>query len=184
MTLTNAESLALSTTTLPPPAQLNMSLSDCTVGLNPLDLPSRGLLLITSTTIRGEWDFRDGGRGKFDVSLNKAHLFCIDDTTNLTTSRPRIRYSGRKEVLGHFSVSPTHTFSHCRTWDMRCVRRCQREMQLFDSFLLRLVRKSMLKMSVYNLIHVQIQLKLWEIYSIVSSLRSKLMRGTSHNIRY
>lgn len=81
-----------------------MSLSDCTIGLNPLDLHSRGLLLITSTTVRGEWDFRDGGRGKFDVSLNKAHLFCIDDTTNLTTPRPRVRYSGRKEVLGHFSV--------------------------------------------------------------------------------
>lgn len=82
-----------------------MSLSDCTVGLNPLDLPSKGLLLITSTTVRGQWDFRDGGRGKFDVSLNKAHLFCIDDTANLTiTPRPKVRTSGRKEILGYFSV--------------------------------------------------------------------------------
>ena len=84
-----------------------MSLSDCTIGLNPLDLRSRGLLLITGTTIRGEWDFRDGGRGKFDVSLNKAHLFCIDDASNLTTPRPRVRYSGRKEVLVHFTVCLT-----------------------------------------------------------------------------
>jgi hypothetical protein len=82
-----------------------MSLSDCTIGLNPLDLPSRGLLLITSTTVRGQWDFRDGGRGKFDVSLNKAHLFCIDETTNLAVSpRPRVRSSGRKEILGYFNV--------------------------------------------------------------------------------
>lgn len=82
-----------------------MTLSDCTVGLNPLDLSSRGLLLITSTTIRGQWDFLKGGRGKFDVSLNKAHLFCIDDASNLIIqSRPRIRASGRKEILNYFSV--------------------------------------------------------------------------------
>jgi hypothetical protein len=105
-TLETTESL-LTPTSLPPPAQLNMSLSDCTVGLNPLDLSSRGLLLITSTTVRGQWDFRDGGRGKFDVSLNKAHLFCIDNASNLTvTSRPRLRTSGRKEILGYFSVFP------------------------------------------------------------------------------
>ena len=81
-----------------------MSLLDCTIGLNPLDLTSKGLLLVTSTTVRGQWDFRDGGRGKFDVSLNKAHLFCIDDAGSLITpSRPRLR-SGRKEVLAYFSV--------------------------------------------------------------------------------
>jgi hypothetical protein len=91
---------------LPPPTQLNVSLSDCTIGLNPLDLPSRGLLLITSTTIRGEWDYRDGGRGKFDVSLNKAHLFCIDDTANLVQALlpTRMRSGGRKEFFGYFSV--------------------------------------------------------------------------------
>lgn len=89
-----------------------MSLSDCTVGLNPLDLKSRGVLLITSTTVRGEWDFRDGGRGKFDVSLNRAHLFCIDDVANLTvTPTPRVRGSGRKDILGYFNVpSPTSSF--------------------------------------------------------------------------
>jgi len=87
-----------------------MSLLDCTIGLNPLDLTSKGLLLVTSTTVRGQWDFRDGGRGKFDVSLNKAHLFCIDDAGSLITpSRPRLR-SGRKEVLAYFSVfSPLET---------------------------------------------------------------------------
>jgi Autophagy-related protein 2 CAD motif len=82
-----------------------MTLSDCTVGLNPLDLPSRGLLLIAAATIRGEWDFREGGRGKFDVSLNRAHLFVIDDTANLTVApRPRVRSSGRKEILSYFTV--------------------------------------------------------------------------------
>jgi hypothetical protein len=102
-TLATSESLV--TPSLPPPAQFNMSLSDCTIGLNPLDLLSRGLLLITSTTVRGQWDFRDGGRGKFDVSLNKAHLFCIDDATNLTPQPPpRMRTSGRKEILAYFSV--------------------------------------------------------------------------------
>jgi hypothetical protein len=102
--MATAESLAVAPPTLLPPAQFNMSLSDCTIGLNPLDLLSRGLLLVTSTTIRGQWDFRDGGRGKFDVCLNKAHLFCIDDAATLiTTSRPRMR-SGRKEVLVYFSV--------------------------------------------------------------------------------
>ena len=101
--LENADPM-VTAASLPPPAQLNVSLSDCTIGLNPLDLSSRGLLLITSTTVRGEWDFRDGGRGKFDVNFNKTHLFCIDDYSNLTTPRPRVRYSGRKEVLGHFSV--------------------------------------------------------------------------------
>lgn len=105
-TLATAESIATSTS-LPPPAQLNVTISDCTIGLNPLDLPSRGLLLLTSTTVRGQWDFRDGGRGKFDVSLSKAHLFCIDDTANLAPP-PRVmtrgRPGGRKEVLWHFSV--------------------------------------------------------------------------------
>ena len=101
--LATAETFAVNTS-IPPPAQFNMSLSDCTIGLNPLDLTSRALLLITSTTVRGQWDFRDGGRGKFDVSLNKAHLFCIDDAASLITpSRPRIR-SGRREVLSYFSV--------------------------------------------------------------------------------
>jgi hypothetical protein len=105
-TLANVENLATLSPQLPPPTQLNVSLSDCTIGLNPLDLPSRGLLLITSTTVRGQWDYRSGGRGKFDVSLNKAHLFCIDDTTNLVpASLPtRMRSGGRKEFLGYFSV--------------------------------------------------------------------------------
>jgi hypothetical protein len=81
-----------------------MSLLDCTIGLNPLDLTSKALLLVTSTTIRGQWDFRDGGRGKFDVCLNKAHLFCIDEAASLMMpSRSRLR-SGRKEVLAYFSV--------------------------------------------------------------------------------
>ena len=99
--LATTESIVV-TSTIPPPAQLHLSLSDCTIGLNPLDLPSRGLVLVTSTTIRGQWDFREGGRGKFDVSLNKVHLFCIDDTSNLSEPRPRVR-SGRKEILGYFS---------------------------------------------------------------------------------
>ena len=120
---------------IPPPAQLNMTLSDCTVGLNPLDLPSRGLLLITSTTIRGEWDFRDGGRGKFDVSLNRVHLFCIDDTANLPVAlRPRARSSGRKEILGYFAVNISSMGSEAdgRNWGMHCVRRCRRGMPRFD----------------------------------------------------
>ena len=101
----SSENVAVSTK-IPLPAQFNMSLSDCTIGLNPLDLPSRGLLLVTSTTVRGQWDFRDGGRGKFDVSLNRVHLFCIDNTTNLVLpARPtRIRSGARKEYLNHFSV--------------------------------------------------------------------------------
>jgi Autophagy-related protein 2 CAD motif len=90
---------------LPPPAQFNMSLSDCTIALNPLDHPSRGLFLISSTTVRGQWDFQDGGRGKFDVSINRAHLFCIDEATNLLSQpRQRFRSSGRKEIVSHFSV--------------------------------------------------------------------------------
>ena len=95
-----------STLSFPPPAQFGISLSDCTVGLNPLNLPSRGLLLITSTTIRGEWDFQKGGRGKFDVSINKAHLFCIDIASNLLPPprQTRLRFSGRKEILGYFTV--------------------------------------------------------------------------------
>ena len=103
--LATAETTPLSV--LPPPAQLNVTISDCTIGLNPLDVPSRGLVLLTSTAVRGQWDFQDGGRGKFDVSLNKAHLFCIDDTSNLLPPPrilPRGRASGRKEILGHFSV--------------------------------------------------------------------------------
>ena len=130
----NAESLVLASA-IPPPAQLNMTLSDCTVGLNPLDLSSRGLLLITSTTIRGEWDFRDGGRGKFDVSLNRAHLFCIDSTANLMVSpRPRVRSSGRKEILGYFTVTIPSMGGEvdARNWGMRCVRRCRRGMPRFD----------------------------------------------------
>jgi hypothetical protein len=90
-----------------PPAQFSMSLSDCTVGLNPLTLQSRGLLLVTSTTIRGQWDFKEGGRGKFDANLNKIHLFCIDIASNLLlppTRQTRLRFSGRKEVLGYFTV--------------------------------------------------------------------------------
>jgi len=88
-----------------PPSQFSLSLSDCSIGLNPLDLSSRGIILITSTAIRGQWDFQNGGRGKFDVNLNKAHLFCIDDVSNLITPRQtRFRVNGRKEILGYFNV--------------------------------------------------------------------------------
>jgi Autophagy-related protein 2, middle RBG modules len=87
------------------PSQFSVSLSDCTVGLNPLDLPSRGIILITSTAIRGQWDFQEGGRGKFDLNLNKAHLFCIDDVSHLVPPRQtRFRLSGRKEIVGYFNV--------------------------------------------------------------------------------
>src|SRR5579859_3474721 len=105
--VSGVESRATSTY-VPPPAQLNVSLSDCTIGLNPLGLLSRGLLLVTSTTVRGQWDFKEGGRGKFDVSLSKAHLFCIDDVGNLAPPprMPRGRTGGRKETLAYFSVQP------------------------------------------------------------------------------
>jgi hypothetical protein len=98
-----------------PPSQFNVSLSECTVGLNPLNLPSRGLLLITSTTIRGEWDFQNGGRGKFDLSINKAHLFCIDVADNLVPQlrQKRLRSTGRREILSYFTVLPIqeHVFT-------------------------------------------------------------------------
>lgn len=167
-TLANAESLVLPGA-LPPPAQLNMTLSDCTVGLNPLDLPSRGLLLITATTIRGEWDFRDGGRGKFDVSLNRAHLFVIDDTANLIVApRPRVRSSGRKEILGYFTVQWLGWVgADGRNWGMRCVRRCRRAMRLFAFYCWRRGLRLMLRMSVFNSIRVPIPRRLWVTCSTV-----------------
>jgi Autophagy-related protein 2 CAD motif len=178
-TLANAESLVLPGA-LPPPAQLNVTLSDCTVGLNPLDLPSRGLLLITATTIRGEWDFRDGGRGKFDVSLNRAHLFVIDDTANLLVApRPRVRSSGRKEVMGYFTVQLLVCGGEAdgRNWGMRCARRCRRGMRLFGFYWWKGGLRLMLMMSVFNSIRVPIPHRHLGICLTVLSLRSKLTRG-------
>lgn len=109
-TLATAEAI---TASVPPPAHFTMSLSDCTVALNPLGLPSRGILLITSTAIQGQWDFQQGGCGKFDVDINRVHLFCIDDAANLITpSRPGAQYAGRRELLGSFSVMSSSWCTH------------------------------------------------------------------------
>lgn len=79
------------------PYRFDVNIRDCAIGLNPLNLPSKGLLVLTEGQSDGY--SRDLGAGMYcNVKVRRATLFLIDDVQNLRSSSSRSRQFGRRRV--------------------------------------------------------------------------------------
>ncbi|KAJ8098008.1 hypothetical protein POJ06DRAFT_270821 [Lipomyces tetrasporus] len=92
------------------PYRFDLSIRDCAVGLNPLGLPSKGLLVITDGNADGY--SRDLSAGLYaNVKIRRATLFLIDDVQNLRQqSQPQV--AGRRKVRVVEHMTPFADFGY------------------------------------------------------------------------
>lgn len=102
----------LDTTMVAPPAaesppkalRVDIAVRDSIIGLNPLILPSRGLLILTDSRIHFQIPSPQAEL-EMSVEIKKASLSLIDDTTNLLTPEVVLqegRHKRRKEALTEY----------------------------------------------------------------------------------
>ncbi|KAH0566246.1 hypothetical protein GP486_000367 [Trichoglossum hirsutum] len=82
------------------PLKVEFFLQDCMVGLNPLGIPSKGLMVLSETHLSG----RIPDKAPFEavLEIHKASLLIIDDTKNLLPA-DEAPISGRRESFDHGS---------------------------------------------------------------------------------
>ncbi|KAL7272504.1 autophagy-related protein 2 [Rhizina undulata] len=78
------------------PLGFDVVIRDSILGLNPLDVKSRGLLILTDSRVQASLPV--DGKLEVDLEVKKASVRIIDDVANLT-SPERTHHSRRKEVL-------------------------------------------------------------------------------------
>ncbi|KAK9325320.1 hypothetical protein V1517DRAFT_314593 [Lipomyces orientalis] len=85
------------------PYRFDLSIRDCAIGLNPLGLPSKGLLVITDGNADGY--SRDLSAGLYaNVKIRRATLFLIDDVQNLRRqSHPQVPGRRKVQVVEHMT---------------------------------------------------------------------------------
>ena len=97
--------VASPTTESPPKAlRVDIAVRDSIIGLNPLILPSRGLLILTDSRIHFQIPSPQAEL-EMSVEIKKASLSLIDDTTNLLTPEAALqegRHRRRKEALTEY----------------------------------------------------------------------------------
>ncbi|KAK9370400.1 hypothetical protein V1509DRAFT_561145 [Lipomyces kononenkoae] len=84
------------------PYRFDLSIRDCAIGLNPIGLPSKGLLFITE----GNGDGYAGASAGLhaNVKLRRATLFLIDDVQNLGQhARPQLPGRRKVQVVEHMT---------------------------------------------------------------------------------
>ncbi|KAK9234545.1 hypothetical protein V1525DRAFT_391341 [Lipomyces kononenkoae] len=84
------------------PYRFDLSIRDCAIGLNPLGMPSKGLLFITEGTADGYAG--DSAGLHSNVKLRRATLFLIDEVQNLGQhTRPHLPGRRRVQVVEHMT---------------------------------------------------------------------------------
>ncbi|KAI9682249.1 MAG: autophagy- protein 2 [Caeruleum heppii] len=63
------------------PVKIDIALRDCCIGLNPLSSPSKALLVLTKTRLRGRLPSQE--RSQATLEISKASLLLVDDVVNL-----------------------------------------------------------------------------------------------------
>ncbi|KAK9355009.1 hypothetical protein V1523DRAFT_345869 [Lipomyces doorenjongii] len=84
------------------PYRFDLSIRDCAIGLNPLGLPSKGLLFITEGNADGY--ARESAGLHTNLKIRRATLFLIDDVQNLRQqSRPPLPGRRKVQVVEHMT---------------------------------------------------------------------------------
>ncbi|KAK9360872.1 hypothetical protein V1504DRAFT_433404 [Lipomyces starkeyi] len=84
------------------PYRFDLSIRDCAIGLNPLGLPSKGLLFITEGNADGY--SRESAGLHTNLKIRRATLFLVDDVQNLgQQSRPQLPGRRKVHVVEHMT---------------------------------------------------------------------------------
>ncbi|KAK7203567.1 hypothetical protein BZA70DRAFT_67528 [Myxozyma melibiosi] len=86
------------------PFKFEINIRDCAIGLNPLNLPSKGLLVITDG--QGDGYAKDMTSGVYaNLKVRRATLFLVDDQQSLHYTPPRNVHIGRRraQVVEHLT---------------------------------------------------------------------------------
>jgi autophagy-related protein 2 len=86
------------------PYKLAVSLRDCVIGLNPRDMPAKGLVVFTFAKLRGSLEKETASEVNFEIK--KATVMIIDDTQNIDsvdTSNQRAISTGQSEQIKGFT---------------------------------------------------------------------------------
>jgi len=88
-----------------PPLGLDIILKDCALGLNPLGLKSRALVVLTDSRLQAA--LPNGGMLSAGLEIKKANLMVVDDVSNLAPPSERHGSGRRRESIDRHLVGYT-----------------------------------------------------------------------------
>ncbi|RPA94316.1 hypothetical protein L873DRAFT_1701881 [Choiromyces venosus 120613-1] len=88
-----------------PPLGLDIILKDCVLGLNPLGLKSRALLVLTDSRLQAA--LPNGGMLSAGLEIKKANLMVVDDVSNLAPPSERHGPRRRRESIDRHLIGYT-----------------------------------------------------------------------------